>query len=160
MLIDQSASTIAKSEVMKHAREGLPEPEGWVLDAHGQPTTDPDLGLQGAMVPSGGYKGVGIALIVELMAAAMTGATLGANASPFSGTQGGPPRTGQFFIAIHPLATDGGIFADRLEALSALFRTQEGARLPGDTRRRNHARAVAQGVPVDRSLRHKVRALA
>ncbi|ARC37811.1 hypothetical protein A6J80_16885 [Paracoccus yeei] len=56
-------------------------------------------------MPSGGYKGFGIGLMVELFAAAMTGATLGIHASPFSGTSGGPPRTGQFFIACDPSLT-------------------------------------------------------
>ena len=71
ILIDQSASTIAKSEVMKHAREDRSIPVGWALDAEGQPTTDPNVGLKGSMAPSGGYKGVGVALLVEVMAAAL-----------------------------------------------------------------------------------------
>ncbi|MDO6481040.1 Ldh family oxidoreductase [Shimia thalassica] len=135
LLIDQSASTIAKSEVMKHAREGTPIPVGWALDAEGNPTTDPALGLKGSMAPSGGYKGVGIALLTEIMAAAMTGATLGINASPFSGTAGGPPRTGQFFMAIDPGATSGGDFAMRMTDLVGAIHDQDGARLPGDGRR-------------------------
>ncbi|APG49058.1 malate/L-lactate dehydrogenase-like protein (plasmid) [Phaeobacter porticola] len=159
LLIDQSASTIAKSEVMKHSREGKPVPEGWVLDGDGQPTTDPDAGLQGSMVPSGGYKGVGIALTVELMAAAMTGATLGAVASPFSGTAGGPPKTGQFFIAIDPAATSGGAFQEKLTDLIASIRDQDGARLPGDGRRASRIRAASDGVAVNAALLEKVRAL-
>ena len=59
LLIDQSASTIAKSEVMKHAREDRPIPVGWALDPDGNPTTDPNVGLKGSIAPSGGYKGVG-----------------------------------------------------------------------------------------------------
>ena len=59
------------------------------------------------MLPAGGYKGVGSALLVELMAACLTGATIGARASPFSGTAGGPPKTGQCFIAIAPDARLG-----------------------------------------------------
>ena len=159
LLIDQSASTIAKSEVMKHAREGNPVPEGWVLDAEGQPTTDPEAGLKGSMVPSGGYKGVGIALTVELMAAAMTGATLGAVASPFSGTAGGPPKTGQFFIAIDPQATAGGLFQEKLSELIASFRDQDGARLPGDGRHQARICAARDGVAVNAALLEKVRAL-
>jgi (2R)-3-sulfolactate dehydrogenase (NADP+) len=159
VLIDQSASTIAKSEVMKHAREGKPVPLGWVLDAEGRPTTDPDLGIKGSMVPSGGYKGVGIALMVEMMAAAMTGASLGTEASPFSGPVGGPPRTGQFFIAIDPQATSGDSFAERLTTLVGSIRDQEGSRLPGDGRARARARAAVDGVAVNTATLEKVRAL-
>lgn len=149
LLIDQSASTIAKSEVMKHAREGTPIPVGWALDAEGNPTTDPALGLKGSMAPSGGYKGVGIALLTEIMAAAMTGATLGINASPFSGTAGGPPRTGQFFMAIDPGATSGGDFAKRMADLVDAIHDQDGARLPGDGRRGKRLTARDNGVAVN-----------
>ncbi|RMH40080.1 MAG: Ldh family oxidoreductase [Alphaproteobacteria bacterium] len=159
ILIDQSASTIAKSEVMKHAREGRPIPVGWALDAEGNPTTDPEVGLRGSMAPSGGYKGVGVALLVEVMAAALSGATLGIHASPFSGTKGGPPRTGQFFIAIDPEATSGGAFAERIGDLVAAIRGQEGAHLPGDGRRAARAGAEREGVPVSVATLERIAAI-
>ncbi|MEQ9695599.1 Ldh family oxidoreductase [Shimia sp. SDUM112013] len=159
ILIDQSASTIAKSEVMKHAREGKPIPVGWALDRDGNPTTDPEVGLQGSMAPSGGYKGVGIALLTEIMAAAMTGATLGIHASPFSGTAGGPPRTGQFFIAIDPAATSGGLFADRMGDLVAAIRDQDGAHLPGDGRGGKRRTAAASGVAINVATLERIEAL-
>ena len=159
ILIDQSASTIAKSEVMKHAREGRAIPEGWALDPDGAPTTDPAQGLKGSMAPSGGYKGVGVALIVELMAAAMTGATLGIDAAPFSGTAGGPPSTGQFFLALDPAATSGGAFADRLRALAEAVRGQPGARLPGDGRAARRAAARRDGVAVSTATLDRIAAL-
>ena len=149
ILIDQSASTIAKSEVMKHAREGKPIPVGWALDPDGNPTTDPETGLKGSMAPSGGYKGVGAAMLVEIMAAALTGATLGIDASPFSGTAGGPPRTGQFFLAIDPNATAGGGFAALVSRLADSIHAQDTARLPGDGRRKHRTLARAQGVQVN-----------
>ena len=158
VLIDQSASVIAKSEIMKHAREGLPIPPGWALDPDGQPTTDPEIALKGSMAPSGGYKGVGVALMVEIMAAAMTGATLGINASPFSGTKGGPPRTGQFFLAIAPGTTSGGLFAERLTTLVEELRDQPGVRVPGDGRRAARRRAERQGVTVNPATLEKVNA--
>ncbi|WP_299351529.1 Ldh family oxidoreductase [uncultured Shimia sp.] len=157
LLIDQSASAIAKSEVMKHAREGKDIPLGWALDADGNPTTDPELGLKGSMAPSGGYKGVGIALMVETMAAAMTGATLGAHASPFSGTVGGPPKTGQFFLAINPDTTSGGDFRERLEQLLGVFHAQDGARIPGENRTGKAAKARDAGVAVNTATLDKVR---
>jgi len=149
MLIDQSASTIAKSEVMKHAREGKPIPAGWALDVEGNPTTDPEVALKGSMAPSGGYKGVGIALMVEMMAAALTGATLGIKASPFSGTAGGPPKTGQFFIAINPGASSGGDFAARMKDLTDSIHDQNGAHLQGDGRKAKRALAQTEGVAVN-----------
>ena len=109
------------------------------------------------MAPSGGYKGVGVALMVEIMAAAMTGAALGVNASPFSGTKGGPPKTGQFFLAIDPGATSGGLFAERLSVLVEEMRDQPGARVPGDGRRAARRRAERKGVTVSPATLEKVR---
>ena len=157
ILIDQSASTIAKSEVMKHAREGKPIPVGWALDPDGNPTTDPEVGLRGSMAPSGGYKGVGAALLVETMAAALTGATLGVDASPFSGTVGGPPKTGQFFIAIDPAKTAGDAFAPLVARLTEAFEAQDGARLPGAGRRKHRVRARVHGVEVNGATIEKIR---
>ena len=157
ILIDQSASTIAKSEVMKHAREGKPIPVGWALDPDGNPTTDPEVGLKGSMAPSGGYKGVGAALLVETMAVLMTGATLGIDASPFSGTVGGPPKTGQFFIAIDPEKTAGDRFAELVSRLTNAFEAQDGARLPGEGRRKHRVKARLQGVEVDNVTIERIR---
>ncbi|HMB47891.1 MAG TPA: Ldh family oxidoreductase, partial [Afifellaceae bacterium] len=134
ILIDQSASVVAKSEVIKRAREGYALEDGWALDAEGNPTTDPDAALKGTMAPSGGYKGVGTGLLTEVMAAALAGATLGVDASPFSGTAGGPPKTGQFFIAIDPAAPSGGVFSSRMDGLIAAIGDQPGARIPGSRR--------------------------
>jgi len=159
LMIDQSASRIAKSEIMKHAREGRAIPEGWALGPDGQPTTDPKTALEGTMMPAGGYKGVGLALIVEVMAAAMTGAVLGIDASPFSGTKGGPPRTGQMFIAIDPAASSRGLFADRITRLVAAIRAQPGARLPGDGRAAARARARREGVAVSTETLRRIAAI-
>ena len=156
ILIDQSASTIAKSEVMKHAREDKPIPVGWALDSDGNPTTDPNVGLKGSMAPSGGYKGVGVALLVEVMAAALSGATLGIHAAPFSGTAGGPPKTGQCFIAIDPGTTSGGAYSTRMTDLIAAIRTQEGAHLPGDGRRAKRLAARDAGVAVNVATLDKI----
>jgi (2R)-3-sulfolactate dehydrogenase (NADP+) len=159
-VIDQSASVVAKSEIMKRAREGHAIPKGWALDADGNPTEDAEAALKGSMAPSGGYKGFGIGLLTEVFAAALAGATLGKDASPFSGTAGGPPRTGQFFIAVDPDATSGGGFAERIASLTRAIADQEGARLPGSGRRAARARISREGVAVPRTLLEKVRALA
>lgn len=159
LLIDQSASTIAKSEVMKHAREGREIPLGWALDTDGNPTTNPAAGLKGSMAPSGGYKGVGIALLTEIMAAALTGATLGIDASPFSGTAGGPPRTGQMFIGIDPAATAGDRFRSGMVGIVEAVRRQAGAHLPGDGRRAKRIKARTDGVAVSVATLQRIEAL-
>lgn len=159
IVIDQSASVVAKSEVMKKSRRGEPIPLGWALGPDGEPTTDPAVGLKGTMVPAGGYKGVGSAILVEIMAACLSGATLGVNASPFSGTAGGPPRTGQAFIAIAPDAASGGVFAENITGLVTALTSEPGAHLAGSGRRAARARAEANGVKVDRAIYDTVQSL-
>jgi (2R)-3-sulfolactate dehydrogenase (NADP+) len=157
-VIDQSASVIAKSEVMKRARAGEPIPKGWAFDATGRPTADPAEALKGTMAPAGGYKGVGSALLVEIFAACLTGANPGVVASPFSGSAGGPPGTGQFFLALSPELPSSGAFGDRLDTVAAAF--VEGARLPGSRRFAARKRAEQDGVEVDASALAQVENLA
>ena len=156
-VLDQSASVVAKSEIMMRAREGRSIPEGWALDADGNPTTEPEVALKGSMAPSGGYKGFGTGLLVEVMAAALSGAMLGIQASPFSGTVGGPPKTGQCFLALDPSAYSGPAFNERITALSEAINSQEGARLPGARRMENRKRIDIEGVYVSDSLLEKIK---
>jgi len=156
LVIDQSSSVVARSELIVHASAGEPIPEGWALDAEGNPTTDPKAGLGGTMLPSGGYKGAGQALIVELLAAALTGSHLGIHASSFADNNGGSPRTGQFFIAIDPARFGGEGFAANLRALLAAITGQDGARIPGHRRMAARQRIAAEGVQISAALHEKL----
>ncbi len=156
LVIDQSSSVIAKSEVVVHAQKGEPIPEGWALDADGRPTTDAKAALAGTMVPAGGYKGAGIALIVELMAAALTGSQLSIDASSFADNQGGSPRTGQFFMAIDPGVFAGPGFADQVARLFAAIAGQDGARLPGDRRLAARELTAREGITIRKALHDKL----
>lgn len=156
MLIDQSSSVVAKSEIIKRNNAGESIPEGWALDANGNPTTDPAEGLKGSMVPIGDYKGVGIGLLVEVMAAVLSGAVLGLNASPFSGTAGGPPNTGQLFIAINPDKLSGQQFYASMETLLNSIREQEGAMVHGTHRLAKRDYYDKNGVDVSKVLLDKI----
>jgi len=102
IIIDQSASVVAKSEISVRAKTGEPIPEGWAFNSEGNITTNAQEALKGTMAPSGGYKGFGTGLLVEILTACLAGGNLGTQASSFAGEDGGPPATGQFFIAINP----------------------------------------------------------
>jgi (2R)-3-sulfolactate dehydrogenase (NADP+) len=157
--IDQSASVIAKSEVMRRKRAGASIPEGWAFGPDGEPTTDPDVALKGTMAPSGGYKGFGAGLMVELLAAAASGAVLALDASPFSGTAGGPPRTGQFFIALDVATSSDGAFGQRVARLVEAIAAQDGAHIPGTKRKAARTRS-SLGVAVSADLVKQIKDLA
>jgi (2R)-3-sulfolactate dehydrogenase (NADP+) len=159
-VIDQSASVVAKSEVMKRAKTGEALAPGWAFDADGKPTTDSAIALKGTMTPSGGYKGVGSAILVEVMAACLSGATPGIEASSFGTNAGGPPKTGQCFIAINPDATSGGDFAGRLATVLTALTMEEGARLPGAKKAAARIASKRDGIPIDRALYDAALALA
>lgn len=162
LVLDQSSSVVAKSEIVVHKARGEAIPLGWALDREGQPTTDPAAALDGGtMVPSGGYKGVGLALIVELLAAWATGASLSMEASSFADNTGGPPRTGQFFIGIDVGATAGNADTPaRLARLLDGMASQPGVRLPGDRRLAARARTAREGIAIPAALHERIRAYA
>jgi (2R)-3-sulfolactate dehydrogenase (NADP+) len=112
------------------------------------------------MVPSGGYKGFGVGLLVEVLAAGLSGANLGIDAAPFAGTAGGPPRTGQCFIAIDPGTFSGDAFAMRVTDLCRAIEAQDGTRLPGSAKKAARAATEENGVDVDAALLARIEAFA
>ncbi len=158
LVIDQSASAIAKSEIILRARKGEAIEPGWALDADGQPTEDAEAALAGSMLPAGGQKGFGMGLMVEIFAAALSGGNLGLEASPFSGPKGGPPGTGQFFIGVDPAAFSGDGFHAAILRLTQAITDQPGARLPGARRAANRERIETEGVQVDAALMDRIKA--
>lgn len=153
LVLDQSSSVVAKSEIVVHRQRGEAIPLGWALDRDGQPTTDPAAALDGGtMVPAGGHKGAGLAFLVEIMAAWMTGASLSVDASSFADNAGGPPRTGQFFLAVAPGPIAGEAAEARLARLLTAIADQPGARLPGTRRAAARARTLAEGVVIPAAL--------
>lgn len=135
--VDQSMSAVTKTEMILRRSRGETIPTGWAQDTHGLPTTDPAAGLEGSLLPAGGRKGANIALLVEILAAALTGSVLSTQASAFGNDEGGPPRVGQFLIALDPDHFSAGHFTD---AVGGLVAAHEGAgvRLPGHSGE-NHA---------------------
>ena len=153
LVLDQSSSVVAKSEIVVHQQRGEPIPLGWALDRDGNPTTDPKAALAGGtMVPAGGYKGAGLALIVEIFAAWLTSANLSIDASSFADNLGGSPRTGQCFIAIDYASLAGSDAPERLERLFSAISGQEGARLPGERRGGAKLRTAEDGIRISQKL--------
>jgi len=148
LLIDQSSSAVAWTEVKRAAEDGRPIPLGWALDRNGKPTADAAEGLAGSMAPSGGYKGFGQGLIVEVMCAAVAGALRGPQMGSFMENDGKTIGCGQFFIAIDPVKFSGGMFATQVKALAKSITSQAGARLPNSRREANIKRLSKEGVPI------------
>ena len=114
LVIDQSSSATAFVNIRAAAKAGKPIPEGWALDAEGQPTTDARQAVKGALLAFGGERGANIALMVEVLAAGVSGANWSLDAPSFtSGSQS--PGSGLTVIALAPRLVDPG-FEIRLAA--------------------------------------------
>lgn len=155
LVIDQATSVVTKVALVEASAKGGPIPETWALDADGRPTVDPQAALKGSMLAFGGAKGAGLALIVDLLAAGLTGANFSKDASPYARADGPPPGVGQFVIAFDPDAFAPG-FPDRIEDLLAAMLAEEGVRLPGDRRLMARARCEREGVELDEALLSRI----
>ena len=149
MVIDIALSKVARGTIMVAAQKGEAIPEGWALDADGKPTTDA-AGLAGTMVPFGDAKGATLAMMVEILAAALVGAHFGFEADSFFSTTGPPPRIGQLILvprsgrgSAAPTSPAGS------RSCSARFWQQDGTRLPGDRRLGAAREAARDGLEVE-----------
>ncbi len=159
--IDLSLSEVARGKVMMAAKRGQPIPLGWALDHAGLPTTDAQAALTGSMLPMGGSKGAMLALIVELLACALTGAAFGFEADSFFVDEGNRPRLGQAFLVIDPGALAGrAAYLERVETLVAAMIDDTGVRLPGLRRDNLAAIAERQGIEISQALADELARLA
>lgn len=151
MLFDQSTSATAIGKVRVAAAKGEKVPDGWIVDAAGKPTNEPND--MASLVSSGGYKGFGFGLMAEVLAAGLTGSVLSVDAAPLKTPEGPPHNLGQFYILIDPEAFGGNLSA-RLAPLMAAVEAQEGARVPG------RHKDVPDRVSIDAELWNSVLELA
>lgn len=164
LLIDLSLSEVARGKLMVAAKEGRAIPLGWALDANGEPTTDPQAGMDGSMLPIGAAsspKGAMLALVVELLVTALIGANFGFEASSFFVDEGNRPRIGQAFLLIDPGALAGSAsYLDRIEMLVTEMLRDEGVRLPGARREALRRQAEVVGIEIPEALLAQWRAAA
>jgi (2R)-3-sulfolactate dehydrogenase (NADP+) len=146
IVVDMATTATARVNVWHAMNDGHEIPDTWAMDADGRPTTDPAAGLAGSLTPLGGAKGYGLALMVEVLAAGLSGGDWSYETSSFGGDQGSPILVGQTFIAIDPERCTPG-FAERMQAMIEMLLTDDGVRLPGD--RRHEFRAVAEQAGVE-----------
>jgi len=160
LVIDLSLTEVVRGKIMMYAKEGRPIPLGWALDRDGQPTTSAQAALTGSLAAIGGMKGTMLAMIVELLCCAVTGAAFSfENDSYFE--PGNKPRIGHAVLAIDPEALAGAAsYAERLEALIGTLLAQEGVRLPGARRHAAVARAQGEGIELPQSALDELRRLA
>ncbi|WP_268796759.1 Ldh family oxidoreductase [Pseudomonas huanghezhanensis] len=151
IVFDMATSAIAHGDVQIAAREGRLLPEGMGVDRAGEPTCDPKAILDGgALLPFGGYKGSALSMMVELLAAALTGGNFSFEFdwSKHPGAQ--TPWTGQLIIVIDPDKGRGQDFAARSEELVRQMHGVGQTRMPGDRRYAQRAKSLVSGIGLPR----------
>ena len=152
LVVDLSMSKVARGKILVASQNGDAIPDDWAVDADGNPTTDAKEALSGTMLPMGDAKGAALIMVVEILAATLTGSQYGFEASSFFDGEGPSPHVGQFFFLAKPGDLGGDAFADRLEVLLAAVTDQPGTRLPGDRRYDLRKKAEADGVDIPDKL--------
>ncbi|SFV07612.1 MULTISPECIES: Ldh family oxidoreductase [Pseudomonas] len=149
LVFDLATSAIAHGDVQIAARKGERLPLGMGVDSLGQPTQDPKAILEGgALLPFGGHKGSALSMMVELLAAALTGGNFSFEFD-WSGHPGArTPWTGQLVILIDPSKSAGQGFAERSQELVRQMHGVGLKRLPGDRRHRQREKSMENGIAI------------
>lgn len=150
MVFDIAASGVARGNVLAAAREKKPIPLGWAIDAEGNPTTDAQAALAGAMLPMAGHKGIGLAMMVQCLAGSLSGA-LPASVTSGAAPGSAPARVGAFAFVANP-----GLIAGRAEYESHMagwlevYRKASGpqGRYPGERAAKLEAERTKEGIPL------------
>lgn len=153
--LDMATSTTARGRIIHAAQTGADIPEGWAVDRDGLPTTDPGTALDGAVLPFGGPKGSGLAMMIDLLcgglAAAVTGEAIGDMYEDWQREQ----RVSHFVMALDPGAWVGGdAFRDHAAAFAVSVGQlptasgHERVLLPGEIEEHAQARALRDGLTV------------
>jgi (2R)-3-sulfolactate dehydrogenase (NADP+) len=159
LIIDLSLTQVTRGQILLLQKEGKPIPEGWGMDRDGNPTTDAnEILFGGSLHAVGGLKGTMLALGVELICCALTGAMLSHELESLHLAEGSPLRLGQAFIVLNPGSLAGdAIYGERVEALVAAMLEEEGVRLPGERRHRLAQAAARDGIQVNDALLAELR---
>lgn len=159
IVLDMATSMAARSRIRQSLVNGETIPEGWAIDADGFPTTDPAAAIAGSVLPIGGPKGYGLALLVELLCSGLADGEPGLDIT-YENVVKRPSRTSHFFLAIDAEAFAGSASFDRrARHLAAVIEGSKGRaggpppRLPGARAQASRGARLEQGIPLQQNLR-------
>ncbi len=155
IVLDMAMSTVARGKIRYAALKGEGIPEGWGLDARGMPTTDPNEVLKGgSLVPIGGVKGSGLALIVDIMCGILTDTCLTGEVKNIT-DMSGPAKTGHLFCAVNIANfVDVGVFKQNIDKVIQRIKTAKAVGdnpiyLPGEIEHDLERKRMVEGIPIE-----------
>lgn len=151
--IDMATSVVAKSKFALYKQEGKPLPDGWALDETGAPTNDPMEGIKGLVLPMAGFKGYGIAMMIDIISGVLSGAGYLNKVNKFYSASNESMNVGQTFIAIDPSIIYGNDFQTLMDGYIETARNSkamdgETIIIPGDRRKSNRNKAKHSGFDI------------
>ena len=159
VLLDIATTVAAYGKVKLAAQKGESMPDDWMIDRQGQPITDPKRSSEGSLLPIGGYKGYGLAVMIGLLAGALNNAAVGKGTIDFNAHHDLITNTGQTIIAVDPSAFgDKQEFINRVIALvndlksSSTLPGVKEIRVPGEGAAKMMAERMHQGIPITPEL--------
>jgi L-2-hydroxycarboxylate dehydrogenase (NAD+) len=160
VVLDVATSVSSFGVIRKHQLDGKPIPEGWMISrVDGSPITDPGRAGEGTLLPIGGYKGSGLAMMIGLLAGPLNRAAFGRDVQDAAGDRSQQTNTGQFIIALDParflpLADFKSEIDRHVRDLrdSARLPGVEAIRIPGGERQRQRGERSANGVALPPAL--------
>jgi LDH2 family malate/lactate/ureidoglycolate dehydrogenase len=152
LALDMSSSVVARGKIRKAQRLGEKIPPGWALDESGTPTEDPEAALKGTLLPIGGPKGYGLALMVDVLAGMLSGAAFGRDIKSFHQLMG-PTGVGALTLAINverfmPLGHFRNLMKGYLDSIRGSRKANGTARiyLPGEIESEKEKASRARGI--------------
>ena len=130
VVLDMATTVAAYGKVKTYAQRGLTMPEGWMMDREGKPLTDPKRADEGFLLPVGGYKGYGLALVFGLLAGTLNGAAMGRDVIDFNADSSSATNTGQAIVAID-LAAFGDVTRMKQRVDEVVRDLRASKRMPG-----------------------------
>ena len=157
LIIDLAVSKVARGKILKASQENKNIPLGWAVDKNGIDTDDPKEALKGTMLPFGDAKGSALALMIEILAAAITGANFAYEADSFLDANGKPPNVGQLLIIIDPeIMGSKKRFFNKINSMMESILAQEGTHLPGSNRFKFREKAAKEGLHINQKILYEI----
>jgi len=149
LVFDMATSETAFGRIFAAVNAGTELPDGWALDREGQPTRDAAAALDGMLLPSGGHKGMGLAMLVEVLAGSLTGNQPGKLGSG----KNMPPEFGGFLLILNPELIAGAEYAPHIaEWVGIYLVASQGMRLPGARANESEQERIKSGIPIGPGL--------
>jgi LDH2 family malate/lactate/ureidoglycolate dehydrogenase len=153
LVLDMATSVVARGKIILAAQRGESIPDGWAIDLEGRPTTDPHAALEGSVMPFGGPKGYGIAMMVEVMAGVLTGANIGPDVGDLYENMERPQNVGGFLqvVDISAFLSQEQFIARMENFVQSLKETSTVGNevlIPGEVEARTAAVRRAEGIPL------------